>query len=219
MLRHALLLALRPWLWLSGPLVATSLRDDPIDEFQHWFRIAQRCFFLEFPDGMALSTISRDGRPQVRWVLLKEFDHRGFVFYTNRDSQKGEALAYHPHAALGFFWDALQRQIRVTGQVEEVSVDESDRYFASRPRGSQIGAWASLQSRPLVGGSEEFSRRIAEYEARFAHTPVTRPEHWGGYRVVPEVIEFWKARSSRLHDRFEYRRQQDGTWVRQRLYP
>jgi pyridoxamine 5'-phosphate oxidase len=201
MLRHALLLALRPWLWLSGPLVATSLRDDPIDEFQHWFRIAQRCFFLEFPDGMALSTISRDGRPQVRWVLLKEFDHRGFVFYTNRDSQKGEALAYHPHAALGFFWDALQRQIRVTGQVEEVSVDESDRYFASRPRGSQIGAWASL------------------HEARFAHTPVTRPEHWGGYRVVPEVIEFWKARSSRLHDRFEYRRQQDGTWVRQRLYP
>lgn len=218
MLHHTILFLLRPWLWLSGPLTETALAEDPMEEFGHWFRMAQRCVFLEFPDGMALSTVNAEGWPEVRWVLLKGFDARGFVFFTNKESQKGQALAHTPRASLGFFWDALQRQIRVRGVVEEVSDEESEAYFGSRPRGSQIGAWASLQSRTL-SGPEEFRDRLREAEARFAGGPVTRPPFWGGYRVLPEVIEFWKARASRLHDRFEYRRTGEGGWERRRLYP
>jgi pyridoxamine 5'-phosphate oxidase len=217
-MRHTLLFILRPWLWLSGPLAESHLDEDPLREFSRWFRLAQRCVFLEFPDGMALSTINEAGHPEVRWVLLKGFDARGFVFFTNKESQKGRALTHHPHAALGFFWDVLQRQIRVQGRVEEISDAESDEYFATRPRGSQLGAWASEQSRPLSGAAE-FSARLEQFEKKFAHSPVPRPPHWGGYRVVPEVIEFWKARASRLHDRFEYRRSADGSWERRQLYP
>ena len=218
MLHHAALFLLRPWLWLSGPLTESVLAEDPIEEFGHWFRMAKRCVFLEFPDGMALSTVNAEGYPEVRWVLLKGFDSRGFVFFTNKESQKGHALAHTPRASLGFFWDALQRQIRVRGVVEEVSDEESDAYFASRPRGSQIGAWASLQSRTLSDPAE-FRQRLQEVAERFAGEAVTRPPYWGGYRVVPEVIEFWKARASRLHDRFEYRRTAEGGWDRRRLYP
>ena len=171
------------------------------------------------PTAMTLATLGDDGRVAARTVLLKAFDERGFVFYTNLDSDKGRQLRAHPRAALCFHWKKLRDgvQVRVEGRVETVADAEADAYFASRPRESQLGAWASLQSEPLPD-RETFEARYAEVEARYAGTQVPRPPHWSGYRVVPDAIEFWYGVPYRLHDRHAYRRV-DGTWTRGLLYP
>lgn len=171
------------------------------------------------PHAMTVATVGRDGRPAARTVLLKAFDERGFVFYTNFNSRKGRQLAANPQAALLFHWKHLREgvQVKLEGTVEPVSAEEADAYFASRPRGSQIGAWASLQSQPLAA-REQFDQRYAEYEKQYADMPVPRPPHWSGFRVVPERIEFWYGAAFRLHERQCYERS-NGVWSQRMLYP
>lgn len=174
---------------------------------------------IKEPTAMTLATVGVDGIPSARMVLLKSFDERGFTFYTNLESRKAAELARTPAAALCFHWQPLELQVRIRGTVERVSDDEADTYFASRPRGSQIGAWASLQSRPLPS-RETLEERVREMEERFAGTNVPRPDIWSGYRVVPCEIEFWAARSSRLHEREVYTFDEpNDTWGVERLYP
>ncbi len=172
---------------------------------------------LPEPFAASLATVSPDGQPAVRIVLVKEVDPRGFAFFTNRESAKGRDLQATPRAALVLFWPQLGRQVRVEGRVEPVSEAESDAYFAARPRLSQAGAWASVQSRPLASRAE-LEARVAEVEARHAHGPIPRPPHWGGYRLVPERLELWQAGAGRLHDRTEVRRGPTG-WTRALLNP
>jgi len=171
------------------------------------------------PTAMTLATVDDDGRVSARVVLLKAFDERGFVFYTNFDSRKGRELSAHPQAALLFHWKLLrdQVQVRIEGRVEPVADDEADRYFASRPRMSQIGAWASLQSQTLAS-RDEFDRRVEQYEQQFDGGPVPRPPHWSGFRVVPDRLEFWFGAEFRLHERHCYELE-DGHWSRRMLYP
>ena len=196
-----------------------TVAADPIDQFARWFRDAGEAGVTQ-PEGMSLATVDAGGQPSVRVVLLKHFDADGFVFFTNYLSRKGRALAVNPLAALGFWWDPLERQVRIEGDVEQVSPEESDAYYRTRPLGSRIGAWASPQSDVIAGRSvlEEQVRRIEE---RFAGTEETlpRPEHWGGYRVRPQAIEFWQGRVSRLHDRIRYSRTEPGNWTIERLAP
>jgi len=190
--------------------------DAPFEHFAQWFTAAREKE-PQLPEAVTVATATRDGKPSARLVLMKGFDRRGFVFYTNFESRKGEELAANPHAALCFHWKALLRQVRIEGAIEIVSDAEADAYFASRPRGAQIGAWASPQSQPYQD-RVELERRNAEVEARFGSAPVPRPPFWSGYRVVPELFEFWEDRPFRLHDRFLYRRDGEG-WRTERLYP
>lgn len=171
------------------------------------------------PTAMTLATVGRNGRPSARTVLLKAHDERGFVFYSNYDSRKGRQLAANPQAALLFHWKMLREgvQVKIEGTVEPVTAAEADAYFAVRPRASQIGAWASLQSQTL-DSRETFEARIDEYDRKFADVPVPRPPHWSGFRVVPELIEFWYGAQFRLHERLRYERV-DGAWHRRMLYP
>lgn len=194
-----------------------DLDPSPFAQFEGWLREAMDNGVPE-PNAMALATATRDGAPSARMVLLRGFDERGFVFYTNYESRKGQELAQNPRAALVFHWAELGRQVRVTGRVERVSQEESDAYFSSRPRGSRLGAWASEQS-SVIAGREVLEGRLREVEAEFPDEEVPRPPFWGGYRVVPESIEFWQSRPSRLHDRLRYARQADDTWVIERLSP
>jgi pyridoxamine 5'-phosphate oxidase len=190
--------------------------DDPNALFETWFAEAQAGEPND-AEAMALATADAAGRPAVRMVLLKGHDGRGFAFYTNEQSAKGGQLAANPAAALLFHWKSLRRQVRVEGRVERVDATEADAYFASRGRDSQLGAWASDQSRSL-DRRETFESRFAEAEARFAGGPVPRPPHWSGYRVVPERIEFWEDRPHRLHHRRLFTRAAEG-WAESLLYP
>jgi len=188
---------------------------DPIEQFARWWDEALRSQVLE-ANAMTLATASADGRPSARIVLLKDFDARGFVFYTNYDSAKGRDLAANPRASLLFFWPELERQVRIDGSVARVDGAESDAYYASRPLASRIGAWASPQSEPIPGKAWLLAK-AAEMGLRHGLNPA-RPPHWGGYRVQPQAVEFWQGRPSRLHDRLRYTRADDG-WRRQRLAP
>ncbi|KAF0139168.1 MAG: pyridoxamine 5'-phosphate oxidase [Rhodospirillaceae bacterium] len=190
--------------------------EDPILRFRQWLEEAER-EEINDPNAMSLATATHDGRPSVRIVLLKEVDGRGFVFYTNLESRKGTELLTNARAALCFHWKSLRRQVRVEGVAEQVTAAEADAYFASRPRLSQIGAWASQQSRPL-SGLLELERRVAEVAARHGLGAVPRPPYWSGFRVVPEVIEFWHDRPFRLHDRLVYNRR-GSDWRTVFLYP
>ena len=189
---------------------------DPLELFRRWFLEAEQAIPKD-PNAMALATVDDDGRPAVRIVLLKGFDARGFVFYTNLESRKGRELLAHPGAALCFYWPVLDRQVRVEGSVSLVDDLEADAYFATRARLSQVGAWASQQSRPLAS-REELEARVVEIEQRYAHGPVPRPPHWSGFRLRPARIEFWHARANRLHERQVFSRHDSG-WSHERLYP
>ncbi len=195
-----------------------ALYQDALNTFTDLLEQAKRSPDPE-PTAMTVATVGRDGRPAARTVLLKAFDERGFVFFTNFSSRKGRQLAANPQAALLFHWKHLREgvQVKIEGTVEPVSAAEADAYFASRPRGSQIGAWASLQSQPLAS-RELFDRRVADVEKRYEGQDVPRPPHWSGFRVVPERIEFWYGAQFRLHERQCYERV-DGAWTKLMLYP
>ena len=191
-------------------------RDEPIDLFIEWLEEARRSEPND-ANAMALSTVDAEGLPDVRMVLLKDVDARGFTFYSNQESAKGEQLWAHPSAALLFHWKSLRRQVRIRGAVEPVSADEANAYFASRARESRIGAWASDQSRPLID-REALEARVAKESARFEGKDVPRPDRWTGWRIRPEQIEFWRDRPFRLHDRLRFDRD-GGAWATKRLWP
>lgn len=196
-----------------------DLHADPIMQFEQWFKQACDAGILE-PNAMSLATASASGLPMVRTVLLKAFDHNGFVFYTNYGSRKGQQLAENPHAALLFPWLGLERQVQIVGRVEKVSATETLKYFLSRPYGSQIGAWVSEQS-SVVSSRTLLLTKFDEMKRKFAEGKVPVPSGWGGYRVIPESLEFWQGRPGRLHDRFLYTRHPDpkSTWQIERLAP
>ena len=194
-----------------------SVERDPIKQFKVWFDSAVAAK-LPLPEAMSLATVTRDGKPTSRMVLLKSFDHDGFVFYTNYLSAKAKDLETNPNVALTFFWPQLEKQVRIEGKVTKTSADESRSYFEVRPRESQIGAWASAQSE-VISGRDELEKRQSELEEIYRDQPVPWPEHWGGYRLKPDKIEFWKGRVGRLHDRIVYEKQSDGSWSIKRLAP
>ncbi|GAA2619008.1 pyridoxine/pyridoxamine 5'-phosphate oxidase [Paractinoplanes durhamensis] len=200
-----------------GELLEEQLAADWHTQFGAWFADAA-AYGLPEPNAMMVSTATPEGRPSSRTVLLKEYDERGFVFFTNYGSRKGGELSVNPYASLVFPWFPMQRQVLVTGAVERVTRAETEEYFASRPRGSQLGAWASPQSRVLPDRAA-VEAGLAAVAERFGDGPVPAPPHWGGFRVLPETVEFWQGRSSRLHDRLRFRRTPEGSWILERLAP
>jgi len=190
---------------------------NPLSLFEKWFKEALKAQVLD-ANAMALTTVSPQGRPSARMVLLKGYDPKGFVFFTNYQSHKGRDLQRKPAAGLLFFWPQLGRQVRIDGPVEKVPDWESDEYFQTRPRGSQLSAWASDQSKVILH-REALEKRMRELEKRYEKGLIPRPPHWGGYRLSPETIEFWKGRLNRLHDRMVYHRKAGGGWKRERLAP
>lgn len=202
--------------YVGDPLEPSACDPDPFVEVRRWLAVAVDGG-IKTPNAMTLATVDGRGRPAARIVLLKEIDDRGFVFYTNYESRKAQDLDAHPSAALVLFWEPLHRQIRIEGTIERVSTEESDAYFASRPRGSQLGAIASPQSQVLAN-RERLEERVRALAAQYGEISPPRPANWGGYRVVPDMIELWQGQPSRLHDRVRYRRA-DGAWTRDRLAP
>jgi pyridoxamine 5'-phosphate oxidase len=201
--------------YVAAGLAEADLAATWVEQLGRWFLEVEG---LDEPNAMVLSTATPDGRPSSRTVLLKGYDERGFVFFTNRLSRKGRELTANPRAALLLPWHELQRQVSVVGRVEELTDAESDAYFASRPRDAQLGAWASSQSSVLPDRAR-LESDLADVEARFGAGPVPRPPHWGGYRVVPDEVEFWQGRTARLHDRLRFRRTGSADWVVERLAP
>ncbi|MBD1904807.1 pyridoxamine 5'-phosphate oxidase [Funiculus sociatus GB2-A5] len=190
---------------------------NPFKQFRKWFDQAREAQLPE-PNAMTLATATAVGNPSARMVLLKDFDERGFVFYSNYESHKAQQLQENPWASLVFWWAELERQVRIEGRVEKVSDEESDTYFHSRPLLSQMGAWASYQSQ-VIDSREVLEQRLEELKVKFENQEIPRPQHWGGYRVIPTGIEFWQGRPSRLHDRLFYQLCDDGSWVIERLSP
>jgi pyridoxamine 5'-phosphate oxidase len=201
----------------TAPFSEETIEKDPIQLFSNWFQAAVTADILE-PNAMTLATADKDGRPSARMVLLKGFDNSGFVFYTNYSSNKAEQLRQNPLASLVFWWDIFARQIRIEGRVAKLSDEESDVYFNSRPRGSQLGAHTSNQSESIPD-YEYLETRFAEISKQFKGQDIPRPEFWGGFRLVPEVIEFWQGRPNRLHDRLRFSKQHSGNWTMERLSP
>lgn len=199
-------------------LTLTQLKSDPTEQFREWFALAEERSGLLHPDAAGLATIGLDGYPRGRIVLVRGVGERGLIFYTNTASEKGAELASIPKAALTFHWPNLTRQVRIHGDVELIDPAEADEYFAARPHGSQIGAWASEQSEVLES-REVLLDRVKDFEERFAGGAVPRPPHWSGYRLIPQGYEFWQQGESRLHDRFRYTRGADGRWQIDRLHP
>lgn len=203
--------------YMARGLDVGDLDADPIRQFRGWLDEALAAHLTE-PNAMTLATIGADGRPSARMVLIKGVSEAGFVFYTNYESRKGRELGATPWAALIFYWAELERQVRIEGRVERTSAADSDAYFHSRPVGSQLGAVVSQQS-AVIPDRATLETRLRELEARYHDQEVPRPEHWGGFRVVPDAIEFWQGRPNRLHDRLRYRKAADGLWVIERLSP
>jgi pyridoxamine 5'-phosphate oxidase len=201
--------------YMKGSLSEEDVQTNPVDQFNIWFDQAQQAELPE-PNAMTVASVDENGKPSARVVLIKEVTQEGFVFFTNYDSRKGQALLANPHAALLFFWPELERQIRIEGSVEKISDKESDDYFHSRPLDSRIGAWASPQSK-VISGRGVLVAKAAEYALKFALNP-PRPPHWGGFRVKPAAAEFWQGRPSRLHDRIRYTLEQNA-WKIERLAP
>lgn len=200
----------------QSPLHSDSLIKDPFELFGEWFEEA-KASEINDPDAMAIASVSEDGMPSVRMVLLKQWSKEGFIFFTNYDGRKGDELLATGKAAFVMHWKSLRRQVRVTGTVAPVDGAVSDAYFARRPRGSQIGAWASIQSRPLATRAE-LAARVAQIEEQYPDE-VPRPPHWGGFIIRPQEIEFWADGAYRLHDRFKFLPDNQGQWVSARLYP
>jgi pyridoxamine 5'-phosphate oxidase len=200
----------------QAALLETEANPNPIGQFQSWFDAAVAAQLPE-PNAMTIATATPDGMPSARVVLLKDVDDRGFVFFTNYNSHKGQELTANPQAAIVFLWTELERQVRVQGRVEKIAAAESDEYFYSRPPGSRLGTWASEQS-AVVASREVLDQQLADLEAKYANQEIPRPEHWGGFRVMPTMIEFWQGRSSRLHDRLRYQLMGEA-WVIDRLSP
>ncbi len=199
------------------PLSKRDLDPDPIAQFRIWLDDA-RDAGIRLPEAVALATVDAGGSPSVRHVLLRGLDERGFVFYTNYESRKGRELEANPRAGMAFYWRELDRQVCVSGTVRRTGREESEEYFRTRPREARVGAWASRQSE-VARSREELDARYREIDARYPSNEVPLPPNWGGYRLTPEAVEFWKGREHRLHDRFRYTRQPDGGWVIERLFP
>ncbi|MGE5140231.1 MAG: pyridoxamine 5'-phosphate oxidase [Rudaea sp.] len=199
------------------PLSESDVSREPIAQFARWYDDALASE-LPLPNAMTLATVSADGKPSARMVLLKGFDARGFVFYTNYESRKAVELAANSHASLVFYWPASERQVRIEGRVEKVTARESDQYFRTRPRDSRISAWASPQSVALHG-RRTLEDRFEEFSKRYPGEEIPRPHFWGGYRVIPTAVEFWQGRASRLHDRLLYVHDNNGVWRVDRLAP
>lgn len=194
-----------------------DLHDDPVVQFEDWFGHACETVSMD-PNAVCLSTVDSQNRPSSRTVLLKYFDEKGFVFFTNYESKKAEEIAENPHVALLFFWSDAARQVKIRGTAERISASETLKYFVSRPRGSQIGAWVSAQS-SVISSRSLLENKFQEIKTKFSKKEVPLPSFWGGYRVVPYEIEFWQGRRNRLHDRFQYSKQDDGSWEIERLAP
>lgn len=194
-----------------------DIEKNPFIQFRFWFDQAVAAQLPE-PNAMTLATSTLDGKPAARMVLLKNFDERGFVLFTNYNSHKGKEITANPHAALVFWWAELERQVRIAGTVEKISDEESDGYFEVRPHNSRLGAWASNQSE-IIASREVLEAQLQAFQDKYENQEVPRPPHWGGFRIIPQEIEFWQGRSSRLHDRLLYTRLNDGGWKIERLSP
>jgi pyridoxamine 5'-phosphate oxidase len=203
--------------YAQGILSEASVDADPIRQFTAWLAQAVAAALKE-PYAMTLATATPEGRPSARVVLLRGIDERGFTFFTNYDSRKGRELEANPFASLVFYWGELERQVRVEGRVRKTSEAESDTYFAGRPSGSKLGAWASRQS-AVIAGRQVLEEQMRELERRYPDGSIPRPPNWGGFRLAHDVVEFWQGRPSRLHDRLRYRRGEGGAWVIERLSP
>lgn len=203
--------------YMQSGLVRDELSADPFAQFETWFKQATDGEILE-PNAMQLATVSAAGVPAVRTVLLKSFDQRGFVFYTNHGSQKAKHIAKNPKVTALFFWKELERQVEITGIAEKIPTAESLRYFLSRPRGSQLGAWVSAQS-STISSRGFLEQKLGEIKRKFGDGEIPLPDFWGGYRIVPDTLEFWQGRPNRLHDRFEYRLKAPDDWEIARLSP
>jgi len=203
--------------YMLKSFLETDAKADAIEQFSAWWQDAINSE-IEEVNALTLCTANADGKPSGRIVLLKGYDAEGFVFFTNYNSNKGKELEANPQACLVFFWKELERQVRIDGTIKKISAAENDDYFFSRPVGSQVGAWASPQS-TVIESRDIIEKNVGRYQKEFAISPISRPEHWGGYRVIPKSIEFWQGRPSRLHDRLQYTLQENGEWKIERLAP